>query len=152
MSERERSESLGPSLRYLQQDFGEEAMRMAQLTHENPENFKPLDGSDRWPIDDPANPNFYDIKEAMTCSDISKGYGKTCPRDGEQNCSMVDALDEEGLAGQATLFQSWLWAYTVAMMLQVWKGLNEDAGSTCIWVCFCCNNVRASRLTRHCGS
>ena len=27
----------------------------------------------------------------------AKGFGKICPRDGELNCSLVDALDQEGM-------------------------------------------------------
>ena len=142
MSGRERSESLGPSLRYLRRDFLAQAIEMAQLTHDHPERFEPVRG----PFD-PADPNFYQFKEAMAYSNASKGHGLSCPRDGLPNCSLVDALDMEDLAGQVTLFQSWLWSYPVRMMNQVWNDLDEPEDATFIWICFCCNNVRAAPLT-----
>jgi len=93
----------------------------------------------------PDDPNFYEVKEMLTCSERACGYGQICPRDGKPNCSLVDALDKQGKAGEVNLFQSWVWSYKVKTMSQVWKALANThstcgRGATCIWICFFCNN------------
>lgn len=41
-----------------------------------------------------SNPNFYEIAPVLAYGPNGLGYGKTCPRDGKPNCSLVDAVHE----------------------------------------------------------
>ena len=56
-------------------------------------------------------------KDAMACSEDAFGKGKECPRDGEPDCSIVDAFwygwERNDRAGKATKFLSWTWCYRV---------------------------------------
>ena len=62
-------------------------------------------------MEDPDDPNFYDLSNTMTKSPLALGYNKLCPRDGLLHCSIVDALDQVGRAGLATHYLSWTWGY-----------------------------------------
>ena len=99
------------------------------------------EGGKYFNVDDPS---FYDIAQVMSHSEDSMGYGKTCPRDGKPNCSLVDALNMEGQAGPANLFCSWVWRYKVRMFIETFRAWFEETGkdakTTFIWICFFCNN------------
>mmetsp|Transcript_8858 Transcript_8858/g.21158 ORF Transcript_8858/g.21158 Transcript_8858/m.21158 type:complete len:659 (-) Transcript_8858:209-2185(-) len=117
------SQELGISALYLTDTFPEEARRAAG---------KP-------------NPNFYELCDVIAIGENGKGFGKTCPRDGRANCSIVDAL-ELHQRGKATHFVSWCWRYVlddVVDAIAVWLGsANQQANSpkVSLWMCFFCNN------------
>ena len=54
----------------------------------------------------PEDPNFIQIAPLVAYGDRAVGYQKTCPRDGQACCSMVDGLQDEGHSGKATQFMS----------------------------------------------
>ena len=56
-------------------------------------------------------------------------FVQMCPRDGLIDCSLVDALDRDGSAGPATVFQSWVWSYTAKMMVGIWENLYARQGN-----------------------
>lgn len=133
MDAKDVSESLGVCLEYLVNIFPAEAKKLMHA----------------------ANPDFYDLAPkpkdpgqqifAMTHGPHGKGKGKICPRDGREDCSFVDALQERS-KGKATHFLSWTWSYTVEELrsaLDNWHK-NRDEGvymsDTHVWICFFCNN------------
>ena len=93
----QRSEGLGVRLSYFLGSFLEDAINAAKEAAAHPDLYK------LWkPVEDVNDPNFHDIAPVMSYGPKAKGFGITCPRDGEPDCSIVDALDKEGLAGEAT--------------------------------------------------
>jgi len=63
-------------------------------------------------------------KDAMANSEDAFGKGKVCPRDGEPDCSIVDAFWHQGNgAGPATQFLSWAWGYRVRF---IWTSVPLD--------------------------
>ena len=67
-------------------------------------------------------------KDAMANSEDAFGKGKVCPRDGEPDCSIVDAFWHRGNgAGPAThdQFLSWTWGYRVRLFGQVYLLTND---------------------------
>jgi len=138
--ERVESEGLGVSAAYLITEFLAESQAAARLG----KDMDPPVGRKRRVCEDINNPRFYDISRVMCYGETAKGYGVVCPRDREQNCSVVDTLHKEGKAAQATQFLSWVWCYKAKMFTRTIKGwvqyeklVPED---TFIWVCFFCNN------------
>jgi len=81
---------LGVSADYLLGDFGDDARDAAQNAFHHPT----MHGIDtKFPVQDPSNPNFYELKGLSHKGRKAKGLGKECPRDGRMDCSIVDALD-----------------------------------------------------------
>ena len=74
----EKSKMLGVSAGYLLGDFSFEARKAAQDAFENPSTY---DINANFPVQDPSDPNFYELKGLSHKGDKAKGYGKTCPRD-----------------------------------------------------------------------
>eukprot|EP00435_Cladocopium_sp_Y103_P056529 s259_g19.t1 len=68
---------------------------------------------------------------------------KTCPRDGQPNCSLVDSLEDQ-YSGKVTHFVSWCWGYTLqdfASAIHSWLQRSKlSAEDVFLWVCFFCNN------------
>ena len=60
-------------------------------------------------------------KDAMACSEDAVGKDKVCPRDGQPDCSIVDAFwyRRDGSAGAANQFLSWAWGYRVCFLKNV---------------------------------
>lgn len=89
------------------------------------------------------NPNFYEICPHLAHGNTGLGFNKTCPRDGQPNCSVVDALDDAH-SGKVTHFVSWCWAYTldnVVTAVDRWLQKSEaDPADVFLWICFFCNN------------
>ena len=97
--------------------------------------------------------NFYQLKEPMAMGETGLGKGKTCPRDEQPDCSIVDAIYPDN-SSRATLFVSWAWAFTLEQMLsalEAWQAQSSvQEGNIYIWWCFFCNNQY--RLTADEGS
>jgi hypothetical protein len=55
-----------------------------------------------------------------------------CPRDGQPDCSIVDALQAQSKSAKATWFLSWVWGYKFST---VYKAL--DFGDTTVDTAFC---------------
>ena len=130
------SEMLGVSLAYLLDDFENDAEDAAQKVMQNEDRYK----SD---LTTHVNPNFYDIKDAMACSEDAVGKDKVCPRDGQYDCSIVDAFwcCRDGSAGAANQFLSWAWGYRVQTFksgLRAWsKSVDQiDPRTVFFWICF----------------
>lgn len=89
------------------------------------------------------NPNFYEICPQLALGEHGLGFGKTCPRDGKPNCSLVDSLEDQ-YSGKVTHFVSWCWGYTLqdfASAVHSWLRRSKlDAEDVFLWVCFFCNN------------
>ena len=87
----EKSEMLGVSAGYLLGDFSFEARDAAQDAFENPSTY---DIDANFPVQDPSDPNFYELKGLSHKGDKAKGYGKTCPRDEQvhKNTRIIVAL------------------------------------------------------------
>lgn len=89
-----------------------------------------------------ADPCFHDLKD-LVFGEKALGWGKRCPRDGAQHCSLVDALLTANRQ-KATHFFSWVWSYKLRMVLaalQAWlesQGFDDD--KVFIWMCYACNN------------
>ena len=140
------SEQLGVSVAYLLDDFEKEAVNGMHDAKLNPELYPMLDQQNpQFPVLDP--PNFYNLAPVMAYgSSNAKGFGIECPRDRMLNCSIVDALAQEGKADKATHFLSWTWSYRTSMFvasIRTWKQTNKlhkDASQLFIWCCFFCNN------------
>jgi len=89
------------------------------------------------------NPNFYEICPQLALGEHGLGFGKTCPRDGQPNCSLVDSLEDQ-YSGKVTHFVSWCWGYTLedfASAVRTWlRRSSLNAEDVFLWVCFFCNN------------
>jgi len=87
------------------------------------------------------------VLERHTLPGWPLGKRLECPRDGQPNCSLVDALAEKGPSGsvsEANVYLSWAWKYKLSAIvggLVDWcrkEGLNKD--DTFIWICAFNNN------------
>eukprot|EP00931_Biecheleriopsis_adriatica_P032310 TRINITY_DN1886_c0_g2_i2.p1 TRINITY_DN1886_c0_g2~~TRINITY_DN1886_c0_g2_i2.p1 ORF type:complete len:815 (+),score=112.34 TRINITY_DN1886_c0_g2_i2:135-2447(+) len=108
--------------------------------------------------DAPNDPNFIQIAPLVAFGPDAPGFNLICPRDGEEHCSIVDAVFSQGDSGEANQFLSWVWQYrvsTVVEALTAWSNeahivFQEDEGcvtriishheKVSIWWCFFCNN------------
>jgi len=97
----------------------------------------------------PHDPNFVQLAPVVAYGKQSLGFGKTCPRDGRRNCSIVDGVHGQGHSRKANRFLSWVWTYdksTAISALRRWTALqqktsdNFDPTKIAIWWCFFCNN------------
>jgi len=124
----EASTRLGVSLAYLLGDFQPEAKQATQL----------------------EDPTFTQMAEVIAKGPRGKGKGMVCPRDGREDCSVVDALPPQN-RGPVTHFLSWCWDYKLSVYTQAWtKWLQDkqeasdggfgDARGIFVWQCFFCNN------------
>ena len=127
-----RSENLGVRAKYILEDVGlkRDAMDVAAEVSKRQAKDAERGQKVEYPIDE-TDPTFIGIANVMCHNQeqypkTARGYGITCPRDGEKDCSLVDALDlgvgadaldrpeEERLgkispeAGEATHFISWV--------------------------------------------
>ena len=121
----ERSKLLGVCLDYLLNDFVLEARQVTSI----------------------QDPNFYTIAVELASGENGKGKGIQCPRDQQEDCSIVDALDLQKMADRATHFLSWCWAYKLSTyaeswQLWLWENRKHGAGSgnVFVWQCLFCNN------------
>ncbi len=127
------SEGLGVSAHYIINELKDEALFMAKKV--DPSTL--YEGGKYFDVNDPT---FHDIKEVMACGPRSLGSGMMCPRDGKPKCSLVDALEKQGLAGPANVFLSWVWGYKVSTFVETIRAWLEETGEdpkkTFIWICF----------------
>lgn len=102
---RSRSEGgLGVKVTYIVAEFKDEACAAAQQAAADPIKYEihpdfPVN------VDDP---NFHQIKAVLAYGEQAKGYGIVCPRDGQPNCAIVDALFKQRKAMPASHFLSWV--------------------------------------------
>ena len=92
-----------------------------------------------------ASKSFRELYPAVAVGETGFGYGKLCPRDGLENCSIVDAVHAGGHSARATRYISWVWGYTVdevTSALRRWASGGEErqAGSLFLWWDFFANN------------
>jgi len=89
----------------------------------------------------PEQLTFHDLKNIVYGED-ALGYGKTCPRDGRENCALVDALPRQHR--QKAHFLSWVWGYKLSLVLGALNEWIKRSGhkqeDVFLWMCFCCNN------------
>jgi hypothetical protein len=88
---------------------------------------------------------FIELSKVIAYGDVAYGKGKTCPRDGQLDCSIVDAVYPSGYSRKATLFLSWVWGYKFSVALSAVKNFSlthpDITGKSCfIWWCFFQNN------------
>ena len=116
-----RSEELGVSANYICTDFESNAKEAAcEAARLQGEEQNRTGKAPDYPVDE-DNPSFLDIAPDGVMEQVfsqgnhpvfKQGFGPSsiCPRDGKQNCSVVDAFDQEGggEAGNATHFLSWV--------------------------------------------
>ena len=77
---------LGADISYILEDFEGEALAAASEAFSDPVKY----GIDpQFPMD-PADPNFHQIKAVMAHGDKAKGKGIECPRDGLEDCAIVE--------------------------------------------------------------
>ena len=77
---------LGAGISYILEDFEGEALAAASEAFSDPVKY----GIDpQFPMD-PADPNFHQIKAVMAHGDKAKGKGIQCPRDGKEDCAIVE--------------------------------------------------------------
>ncbi|CAK9096014.1 unnamed protein product [Durusdinium trenchii] len=96
----------------------------------------------------PKDPNFHQVAQVLAYGPWALGKHMCCPRDGQPDCSVVDALQPENSSGKATWFLSWVWGYgfrTVTTALSKWwqkhRIVSGDACSNIyIWWCVFVNN------------
>ena len=60
----------------------------------------------------PKNPNFHQVAGLLAYGPLALGKHLCCPRDGQPDCSIVDALQAESSSAKATWFLSWVWGYS----------------------------------------
>ena len=70
---------LGVGASYIVEDFTAEARTAAALVDPDPQH--PMDVT---------NPNFHHLKGVMAYGPDAKGRGLKCPRDGEEDCAIVE--------------------------------------------------------------
>jgi len=97
----------------------------------------------------PTNPTFSQMAPVLAYGQHAIGLKHTCPRDGMQHASIVDALHTSGKSNPANYFLSWAWAFDLEVVLsslrcwarsQAFANPSFDAGSVFIWWCFFVNN------------
>jgi hypothetical protein len=77
---------LGAGISYILDDFEGEALAAAIEAFSDPVKY----GIDpQFPMD-PEDPNFHQIKAVMAHGDKAKGKGLPCPRDGLEDCAIVE--------------------------------------------------------------
>ena len=108
------SNGLGVAAYYLIRDFKEIALQAVDKANKSPQSRAEYgidtdEKSDFWydkyhnNCDDyKKNPTFHDIAPALCRGPKGMGKGKTCPRDGTTDCSVVDALHYEDQQNKKT--------------------------------------------------
>ena len=77
---------LGTGLSYILDEFEDEALTAAGEASSDPVKY----GIDpQFPMD-PEDPNSHQIKAVMAHGDKTKGKGIECPRDGLEDCAIVE--------------------------------------------------------------
>ena len=74
-----RDGGLGVGATYIVEDFTAEACTAAASAPVDPQ----------FPMD-ATNPNFHHLKGVMAYGDAAKGRGLKCPRDGKEDCAIVE--------------------------------------------------------------
>ena len=81
-----RDGGLGVGSSYILEEFTTEAQAFAALAASAPEKY----GVDpQYPMDI-TNPNFHQLKGVMAHGPDAKGRGLVCPRDGFEDCAIVE--------------------------------------------------------------
>ena len=97
------------------------------------------------------NPNFHQVAGLLTYGPHALGKGQICPRDGREDCSVVDALFNQNKSAKAYWFFSWVWGYrlhTVVSALDLWwrrfsaKTVSNDQHAYLWWDLFVDNQFR----------
>ena len=81
----QRSETLGVSASYVSKRFKKEAKAAGRELHEDQGDKYDLE----FPVENPDNPNFYQLAPIMAHGESAVGFDKDCPRDGLKGCSIV---------------------------------------------------------------
>ena len=93
----------------------------------------PIGAWNALPICDyPKDPNFHQVAGVLAYGPWALGKHMCCPRDGQPDCSIVDALQAQSKSAKATWFLSWVWGYKFST---VYKAL--DFGDTTVDTAFC---------------
>lgn len=100
----------------------------------------------------PKNPNFHQVAGLLAYGPLALGKHLCCPRDGQPDCSIVDALQAESSSAKAIWFLSWVWGYsfsTVYKALTRWwerhriiSGASLEDGIYMWWCVFVNNQFR----------
>ena len=99
----------------------------------------------------PENPNFHQLAGLLAYGPHALGKGQFCPRDGREDCSLVDVLRKENKSDKANWFLSWVWSYSLDVVcnaLARWWDSHAavvaseacPSGSVYLWWCFFVNN------------
>ena len=73
----------------------------------------------------PENPNFHMLAGLLAYGPHALGKGQVCPRDGREDCSIVDVLFSQNKSAKADWFLSWVWDYRLDTVL---SALAENGG------------------------
>lgn len=90
--------------------------------------------------------NFRQLAPLVAYGDMAFGKYFICPRDGHIDSSIVDAVRDDGYSECSTEFLSWVWQYSLDVVLSAlenWKnsqGHNFDDRQHFLWWCFYQNN------------
>ena len=87
----QRSETLGVSASYVLNKFKKEAKAAGKLLHEDQGSMAGAAGKYdlKIPVENPDNPNFYQLAPIIAHGESAVGFDKICPRDGLTGCSIV---------------------------------------------------------------
>jgi hypothetical protein len=89
------------------------------------------------------NPTFLMMSSIIAYGDQALGKGKICPRDGQPDSSIVDAVFPNGNSDKATVFLSWVWSYSLhdaCSALERWYRQQTMREDHFLWWCFYSNN------------
>lgn len=71
----------------------------------------------------PDDPNFHQVAGILAYGPWALGKHLCCPRDGQPDCSIVDALHAASNSSKATWFLSWVWGYHFSTVFKAWDSL-----------------------------
>ena len=90
--------------------------------------------------DFPEDPNFHQVAGVLAYGPWALGKHLICPRDGQPDCSIVDALQAESKSARANWFLSWVWGYHFSTVYKA-PGLHDilqgSSLPTLSYVCHC---------------
>lgn len=97
------------------------------------------------------DPNFHTLAGLLAYGPHALGKGQICPRDGREDCSIVDALFRHDKSAKANWFLSWVWGYSLSTMVKAleewWRRFEDKTGwsvhdSYLFWCVFVNNQFR----------